>query len=138
MNRYLLTLFILLGLIISCDKEDQVITLTDETFTGTFQRDPVWSDGPISNVSISFTSDKWTGQSDSEKYPALCHGSYVIDGSKITFVNDCVWTAEFDWSLILSGEYSISFENGTLEISRDYSNATTDAYKDIYILEKGK
>jgi len=138
MNRYLLTIFIFFGLLISCEKEDQDISIADETFTGTFERNPVWSDGRISNVSLTFTSEKWTGQSDSEKYPALCHGTYLIKGNKITFVNECAWTAEFDQSLILSGEYLISLKNGRLEISRDYSNATADLYKDIYILEREK
>jgi hypothetical protein len=128
---------VILGIFVACSKDEKGTYISNGKYIGTFKRDHAGSDFPTANVSITFISNLWTGQSDFTKYPALCHGSYKIEGNKIIFENECGWTTEFDWSLILSGEYSISIENGILEISRDYSN-TTDTFKDIYILEKEK
>lgn len=134
MRHLLLIVSTLIFLLFAC-KDETNLTIEDGTYTGTFQRKPVWSDGQLANISIAFSSGSWSGQSDIVKYPALCRGSYTIEGNKIIFTNDCIWTAEFDWSLILGGEYLISIDNGIIEITRDYSNAYTDAYEDIYLLE---
>jgi hypothetical protein len=66
------------------------------------------------------------------KYPALCHGTYSIKGDTIDFVNECAWTAEFDWSLILAGDYVIKESGKTLEFFRmnGFDNwSTIDRYK---------
>ena len=67
-------LLYLTALAVSCTKTNSS-TIPDGIYSGTFQRltDP---SGLISNVSITFSGNTWTGQSEYEKYPALCHGSY--------------------------------------------------------------
>jgi len=53
---------------------------------------------------------------------------------KITFQNECAWTAEFDWTLILSGEYNLTKTGSVLEFLRDYRSANSDTYIDQYRL----
>ncbi len=114
---------------ISCKKTNTTASIADGTYTGTFQR-LTSTGGQISNVTITFSANNWTGQSEFAKYPALCKGSYTTDSNgNITFENSCPWTAEFDWTLILSRDYKIKVERNTIEIRRDYNNAGSDIYK---------
>lgn len=73
-----------------------------------------------------------------EKYPALRSGSYLIEKDRILIENDCVWTPEFDHTLILNGEYIIKINGENIEMIRDYGNTTTDSYKDIYHITLNK
>lgn len=100
-------------------------------YTGTYQRLAPEFINKISHVTLNFSSDKWSGQSDMAKYPALCNGTYKITGNKVTFENACVWTANFDWTLILSGEYEFAQQNNTVTITKRGTN-----YKDVYTLTK--
>lgn len=132
-------LVLILGLIflICCEKEEQIDRIIlDGNYIGTFQRELVWYDNDIANISLTFSSNKWTGTSDIIKYPALCSGTYNIEGDTIIFENECVWTAEFDWSLILSGKYVLKQTENVIEFTRDYRSATADTYVDRYIITK--
>lgn len=65
-------------------------------------------------VELSFDNGTYQGYSERYKFPALCRGTYTVSGSKITFANDCPWTAEFDWTLILSGEWDFKLTGNIL------------------------
>ena len=127
---YLFCLLVVITL--SCKKTDNNLLIAEGTYTGTFQRQ-VADTGIISNVSIAFSAGKWTGQSQLEKYPALCNGSYIVNGeANIQFKNACSWTTEFDGTLILSGQYHLAITDSSLTIERDY----TGNVRDIYELKK--
>jgi hypothetical protein len=112
----------------SCKKNDNnTETKPEGTYTGTFQR-KVSGNGEISNVSLTFSAGAWNGQSQFAKYPALSHGTFSINGNKVSFQNESAWTAEFDWSLILNGDYNISTSGNTLSITKTYSNGMVDVY----------
>lgn len=91
----------------ACNKDADTKKLPEGTYIGTFQRELDWADNDTANITIIFSSNTWSGSSDKTKYPALCHGSYSINNSTINFINECPWTTEFDWSLILSGKYQL-------------------------------
>ena len=111
-----------------CKKSTPIPNL-DGTYTGTFQREP---GGRISQVSLTFSAGKWSGTSQTSKYPALCSGTYeVTNNDKITFTNGCFWTADFDWTLILGGAYDLSATGNTIEIIGQRPNGW-----DIYRLSK--
>lgn len=117
---------------VSCKKTSPDVLIPEGTYVGTFQR-LTSAGGQTSNVTITFLANNWTGQSQFAKYPALCHGTYKSSGADIvTFENACPWTAEFDWTLILSGEYKVNLVDNNIEISKDYNGA----FKDIYKLTK--
>jgi hypothetical protein len=134
MNKLIPLIVILLLSSISCEPEPDRIPFG--TYTGTFQRQNVFGGGEISNVTITFSMYSWIGDSDKNKYPALGNGSYSLYKNKLTFNNNNVWTADFDWSLILSGDYEIIINNDLIRISRSYSGPSTDTWTDIYILTK--
>lgn len=137
MKNYSYIVLILLTLLFSCDKDDNNEHIINSgVYKGTFQRKSVTYERKIANVTLTFTGDKWEGTSNIEKYPALCRGTYSIDGDVITFENECAWTAEFDWSLILSGKYLIEESGNNLDFYRVFNPETTESYTDIYILVK--
>ncbi len=132
-------LILLTVLATSCKKEGSLI-IPNGTYTGTFKRV-----GPAStltsNVTLSITGNLWEGESQYPKYPALCRGSFKISGTdQIIFENDCVWTADFDWTLILSQTYQVKREGNNLEIWRENNNHYLDTYLLIrqYAIPKGE
>ncbi|MDE3235984.1 MAG: hypothetical protein KGO81_08530 [Bacteroidota bacterium] len=131
--RYLFSALLILTLLtVSCKKVNQTFVIPEGTYVGAFQR-LTSSGGQVSNVTITFSGNNWTGESQFIKYPALCHGTYKVIGTdSITFENACFWTAEFDWTLILSQNYKIKVVGNNLEISRDYNGV----FKDVYNLTK--
>jgi hypothetical protein len=109
-------------MLFSCDSDENVSQPTfDGTYIGIFERNQV-----ISNVTINLGNGIFSGTSETEKFPAICNGNYAISGNLIQFGNDCAWTADFDWSLILTDSWNYTFENSTLTL--------TNGLGDKYIL----
>ena len=128
MRQILSTLLCLSVFAISCKKTDSNLLISEGTYSGTFQRQTS-SGGQISNVTIIFSGNNWSGQSQFEKYPALCHGTYKANGiDSIIFENACPWTGDFDGRLILSKDYKIKIIGNNIEISRDYNGTLRDIY----------
>jgi len=125
-------------LLINCEKgEDstEFDVVLNGVYTGTFQRKLSWANNKTSNITLTFHFNTWSGSSDITKYPALCKGTYSIEDDSITFMNECAWTAEFDWSLILSGKYKIESHGDRVEFYRDYSSMV-GTFKDLYKLSR--
>jgi len=136
MKKYLLLTFCLISFL-GCEKGEKRFTqLPDGVYVGTFQRKPVWSNSDTAKITITFSLGAWSGASNKVKYPALCKGTYSIIGDTIIFVNECAWTAEFDWSLILTGKYALKTDGNTIQFSRDYRSATSDTYVDKYEMKR--
>lgn len=118
----LLSLFIAL---LGCKKEDennQQHSLEGD-YTGIFDRN-----GNTSNVTLSLNEGTFNGSSEIEKFPAICNGTYIVSGNRITFTNVCNWTADFDWTLILDDEWNYNLSNDMLTM--------TKANGDQYVLSK--
>ena len=125
--------FALLSLVlVSCeDGEDFPLTKLEGTYAGTFQRTVGNEPGGIAQVSITFDGNSWSGQSDTPRYPAICNGSYQIYGNIIKFENHCMFTADFDWSLILNGDFEIRQTMDAITFTKSLPNAivpTIDRY----------
>ena len=129
-SRFLIVLAMVV-LAISCES-DADVQLPPGKYTGYFVRSTQNSNGTSSKITLLFTADGFTGSSDTEKYPAICEGTYSIDEDKITFANSCPWPADFDWTLILSGEYTINVDGSQVKFFRDYEGTQSDTY----VLEK--
>jgi hypothetical protein len=136
MRTLLLIVFLSSIILTSCEKNKEPTYLDIGNYSGTFQRELVWGDSDTANIIMTFSSNTWSGSSDKTKYPALCNGTYRIEGDTIVFENLCVWTAEFDASLILSGKYKLIRNGNNIEINKDYRSATSDTYVDRYKLTK--
>ena len=112
-TRIVLYMIVVLS-IISCNKDDENIdTNIQGNYNGIFERN-----GNSSNVELTFNNGNWAGESDIVKFPALCSGTYAISGNKIAFENSCFWTAEFDWSLILSDDWNYNLNENSLILTK--------------------
>ena len=106
--------------VIGCDKDDEnTETNVDGNYIGVFERA-----GNTSDVELSINNGTWTGESETEKFPDLCNGHYSISGNIITFENACPWTAEFDWSLILSDDWNYPYSRETAVTPLDWVAAS--------------
>ncbi len=124
-------------LFISCEKEEEIQKyISDGTYIGTFQRQIVWTESDTAHITLTFNGNQWSGSSNFTKYPALCRGTYLINGDTIIFENECNWTAEFDWTLILAGKYLLTKTGNTVEFSKDFRTASSDTCIDKYKLTK--
>ncbi len=114
---------------ISCNEDKlEPTVLTDGTYTGFFARSSPNAKYQASDVTLVIKGDTFEGGSSIQKYPAICKGTFERIGQKIEFKNSCMWTAEFDWSYILTGEFNISSDGEKIIISRSYGKDTYDTY----------
>jgi hypothetical protein len=119
----MITCLLALSVFFACRKDDDDdMTLAEGMYIGTFTRTGM----DTASVSLTLTGNQFNGQSDMAKYPGICHGSYAINDNTISFSDSCAWTANFDWSLILNGAYSLSRNNNTLKFSRTNGNITDE------------
>ena len=107
----------------ACDKSDDPSLMLNGRYMGTFSRTGM----DTASVSLLFNDNNFSGQSDRINYPAICRGSFDLNDNLIRFNDSCAWTANFDWSLILSGQYNISSNNGTVRIWKT-NGTVTDEY----------
>jgi len=120
---------------IGCEEgEDLPLAKLEGTYVGSFQRTVGNEPGQVSQVSITFTSNTWEGQSDLKHYPALCKGTYALSGSRITFENLCFFTADFDWSLILKGEFEIKQSGNSITFTKVHADSTPKII-DVYTMQ---
>lgn len=109
----------------ACEKnKDSDTIVLDGAYSGTFSRTGM----ATSNVLLHFSNSSFDGTSDTGKYPAICHGSFETDEHNISFADACTWTADFDWTLILNGNYSIDLTSDDLIRIRRSNGSVTDEY----------
>ena len=116
--RTFLTLIISALLVTSCDDESVGLIDIEGTYEGTFIRTSPNAKYEPSQVTLIFSNNQFQGESEITKYPAICRGSYEIKGTNVVFTDSCFWTAEFDWSLILSGEFAAELTSDELTMQR--------------------
>lgn len=115
----------LIGLCIffsSCSDDDTYSDINGN-YTGFFERGE-----RTGEVSLSFNDGIYTGATEFAKFPAICEGNYVVNNNTISFSNVCIWTAEFDWSLILNGDWRFTLQDNELIL--------TNKIGDRYVLDK--
>lgn len=123
------TFFTIATLFSGCNKED--LNIKDGTFKGTFT--VTYSSGTQSGqTTLELKNGRYTCAGNSNRIPAGGSGVFSIDNNKITFDEEHVWTADFDWNLILDGIYDYSFDGKKLIISANKNSVGN--YK--YDLEK--
>ena len=128
--KYRLITFLLVVTMLSCDKDDVIkVRSLEGTYEGIFYRTTNGSSDQTSDVTLIFNGNKFEGTSSIGKYPAICHGTYTLSGNKVEFVNLCVWTADFDWSYILSGKFSITKNGNEITLTRQINDDVRDTYK---------
>jgi len=114
----------------SCEEHEHDGTkLEDGMYTGTFNRSSPTGDYITANITITLEDGAFSGTSDVEKYPAIRNGTFSINEDKIDFEDACVWTADFDWTLILDSTFDITTEEDEIVLSRSYEGNVYDQYR---------
>jgi hypothetical protein len=135
-----LLIITLMAVVMSCDSQDpvdladaqQLTTGLGDSYSGIFFRDNPNIDSKTANVTLNFNGNEFSGQSDIIKYPGICHGNFSVLNGEIEFVNQCPWTAEFDWTLILHGKFKAEIRGDSLYLTKKIDEETTDHYHLIH------
>ena len=122
MKSYLIIFLLSLTSLISCNNDEVTDYNIEGNYIGTFQRG-----NNTSSLELQLSKNEFSGSSTEgyDKFPAICSGTYTFKNNEIIFNNTCIWTAEFDWSLILGGNWNSTFENNILTLK----NSIGDVYK---------
>ncbi|WKN42469.1 hypothetical protein [Tunicatimonas pelagia] len=129
-----LTIILLLACFTLACREDKegsgVFLLKEGTYTGIFYRTSPNARWATANITVTLEGGRFSGSSEMEKYPAICEGTYQTTVSnQVTFSNNCVWTADFDWTFILEGEFQITERDQKLILTREYEGEVVDTYE---------
>ena len=115
---------LLIGIILitlACNNDDENFqSKVNGEYIGVFERN-----GNVSNVELIFNEGNYSGESDTVKFPAICNGNYSVSSNSILFQNECVWTAEFDWSLILSDQWNYDLKGNILILTKSNGDKYT-------------
>jgi hypothetical protein len=110
--------------LLCCQSESQPdIVMPEGTYTGTFQR----GSGRPFQVELTFLNGRYSGNvigtagnGNGTGYPPrICKGNFNVSPGAIYFENECFFTAEFDWSLILSQQWKAELTANRLTVSRN-------------------
>ena len=90
------------------------------TFTVRYISDvPEWWywDFESGETTLELKNGKYTCEGNPDRIPVGGSGNYSINHQKIIFEDENFWTADFDWNLILNGEYEYTFDGRRLKFS---------------------
>lgn len=112
----LLTIFSIATLLLGCNKDG--LNIKDGTYKGTFT--VTYSSGTeTGEMTLELKSGKFSCSGNSNRIPAGGSATFSSDNYNMTFKDENYWTADFDWNLILSGQYDYAFDGKKLTISAD-------------------
>ena len=132
MMSRIFSLILSFGLLGGCSDHDiSTVESVQGEYEGIFYRTTPSGEQSRSKIHLTFTGDYFEGNSETVKYPAICGGDFNLDGKTITFKNTCVWTAEFDWTLILDGSFAIQREGERITMVKSAGTIV-----DTYVLER--
>lgn len=96
---------------IACQEKDAMLLegKYEGAFTVTYE-----NESKSGLVILELKDGKYNSSANADRIPAGGSGNYVLAGDKIIFEDMNYWTAEFDWSLILNGEYSYQLKGSKL------------------------
>ena len=124
----MLTLFF-----VSCTKEHSAPATG--IYKGSFRRE---MSGGINKgavaVTITLKDGRFSGTSEDPHYPAIGFGRYTLDNETIQFVNESVFTADFDWTLILNDRFNRTTAGDSIVWIRNEGDFVLT--QDIYTLKK--
>ena len=104
-------------LFISCGKTS--IPIEEGIYSGTFTVkyfvEMPWVSGS-GETTLELRNGEYTCTGNSDLIPAGGSGNYSLKNSRVIFNEEHGWLANFDWGLILNGEYDYIFDGKRLKI----------------------
>jgi hypothetical protein len=123
--------FLLIGftVLFSCsDKENSQQPLAGD-YVGTFYRTRDNVKVLESAITLVFNNGEFSGGGANHQSPAVCRGTYSLGVNEVDFANQCFFTANFDWTLILSGKFTISETSEAIILSKEIDSQNGDFYE---------
>ena len=102
-----------------CDEVPLNLAIRNGTYVGTFTiRQP---DGTEQSGGVTFIFNGERYSCFPEKYylPPSGAGTCYSRGNTVTLTDNVAHTAEFDWTLILGGDFNFSFDGKTLTLTQN-------------------
>ena len=131
MKKLFVLSFVFLFAFAACDKETYEpadSAKINGEYTGTFVRIHPTGTFPVANVTMNIDSNRFSGNSDTRNYPAICRGKLAVSNDKLVVTNECMFTADFDGTLIFNGEFKYEVSGNTLKLTKTYSTGFYDQY----------
>ena len=122
-NFYFLTIFLLFA---SCKKERETISF-EGTYTGVFK---AYSGSREINVptEILFTKENFEVKTG---YKAGSGNYSILNKNEAEFQDINTWTADFDWALILTGNYQYEIKGDSLILTKYKYGGSCDLCQDV-------
>jgi len=110
--------FVLVLASTACTDKDKIDdTDLNGTYTGTFTVEYANGNSYSNTVTVTLNHNQYVSSTGENRIPAGGSGGYYLEGNKIVFLDENLWVADFDWNLILSGEYDLQLADKSVEIS---------------------
>lgn len=115
---------------ISCDRSSSLTT--DRSYKGSFSTKNLVHDYAPTPFSLALEKGKYTFTPLENSPMKPSSGTYVVKDKMISFVDENMWTADFDWNLIFTGDFYVTENKKEIILTKKRD----DNFKYIYILEK--
>ena len=114
---YLIAAVVLMG---SCSKTLLQPNTVQGTYNGQFELVSTKSpaNSTSASVTVNFTGTQYKSTANSNYIPAGGAGKYSISKDSVTFQDDAMHTANFDWNLLLNGSYTYTSKGDSLILSK--------------------
>lgn len=105
--------------LVSCSDKVTVDALKG-TFSGKFYYlPPSESKMVTADAEVSFSDSRYTSKGNTGYVPAGGSGTFALENNQIVnFKDENIWTANFDWGLILQGKYTYQVKGDSLILNR--------------------
>ena len=118
----------------SCNKKNQEPSegSYSGTFTVEYNGNPPFGSATTESGPVTLhllENNNFHCTSNPDRYPAGGAGSYSVNNNEINFEDQGIWTADFDWNLILNDAYSYTFDGENLKIWAEKNNVGTYTYE---------
>ena len=99
---------------------------------GYYQGQFILSENGVTRVGpakVRLRDSSYQSEGQTDRIPAGGSGDWEIQDSVVIFRDKNIWTADFDWHLILDGKYSYSVLGDSLILTADRPNGKSYIYR---------
>ncbi|TCO30996.1 hypothetical protein EV200_101442 [Pedobacter psychrotolerans] len=125
MKNLLIAFALLLCLTSSCKKTTSKSLIPNGNYSGVLEvSSDVYKMPSIYPITITFENEKYKVSSDPASKEVGGSGTYSSNGSIGNFNDENIWQANFDWNMILKGEYEIRSNGNDLILIKRFKAST--------------
>lgn len=118
-----ISFFLIITLLGACSEKLNLVIL-DGTYKGFFYFIPPGGGQPTKSaeeISLSLSGNTYTSSAGTGRIPAGGSGKFMAQqNNKLQFTDEQVWTADFDWNMILNGNYRYELKSDSLILTRNF------------------